>query len=148
MTTTSMSVGVWLDHTRAHLVEVKPDGKTSVKTIESGIEPLTRSLGHVPNQPPHGFGGGAGDREHKHTEERRRQQLAAFYTTLIKAVSPYRDIMILGHGAAPEEFAAAVRANPNLVERLRAVEHTDRLTEGELTALVRDRLGAAAERVR
>ena len=67
---------------------------------------------------------------------------------LIKAVAPYRHIMILGHGEAPEEFAAAVRANPNLAERLLAVEHTDRLTEGELTALVRDRLSAAAERVR
>lgn len=147
MSSTGLRIGVWLDHAHAHVVEIKSDGSTHVTTIESGVEPLSRTTGHVHNLPAHGMGGGLGDREHKHTEERRHQQTSAYFDRLTKAVASAQEILVLGSGGAPEEFARVLRDNASLASRVRGVEHTDRLTAPQLTALVLERFGKAPGRI-
>lgn len=139
-------VAVWIDQASAHLVELKADGTAKSSVIESKVEDVRRGTGHVTNLPPHGIGGGLGGREHTSTERRSGHELAVFFDKVAAAVEQADELLILGHGPVPAEFAGAVRGRVPGIQ-IRAVESVNRMTEPQLVAHVREKFRVPAERL-
>lgn len=136
----SRAVAVWLDHTRATLMEFAPGMSPTLGHIKSGVEPVRQSTGHIPNLPPaHGVGAVA----HGSAERRHDQQLRKFYEGLAKRVEGAERVAVLGPGRAREEFAEVLRRTPGPARALKAVEPVDsRLTEAQVVARARELLQA------
>lgn len=139
-------VAVWIDHASAHVVELKDDGTAETTTIASNVEEVRKGTGHVTNLPPHGGGGGLGDREHTGTERRSDHAMAAFLEKVAGRIAKTDQLLILGHGQVPAEFANVVRIREPKMQ-IKGVEALDRLTGPELEAHVRERFRTPAERL-
>lgn len=130
--------GVWLDHTRARVFDCGPEGTPTMETIESGVEPVRQSTGHIHNVPP---GHGVGVVRHGAGERRFEQQLQRFYRDVAARLKGSRRVVVLGPGPARDEFAAFLRQDPELSKALKAVEPVDaRLTEAQIVARARELL--------
>jgi hypothetical protein len=132
------SLGVWLDRSRARIIDCSNGDSPTVELIESGVEPLRQSTGHIHNLPAgHGIGAVA----HGSAERRRDQQLDRFYQILARRIKGVERLAILGPGPARDEFAAVVRNDQELAPALKAVEPVDaRLTEAQIVARARELL--------
>jgi hypothetical protein len=139
-------VAVWIDQTSAHIVELKADGTAKTSTLTSDIELVAKATGHVTNLPPHGIGAGLGGREHTSAERRREREMAVYFDRVAAKVAKADELLIMGHGEAPSDFASAIRRqHPGI--QIRAVEGVDRMTEAQLVAHAREKFRLPAERL-
>jgi stalled ribosome rescue protein Dom34 len=62
----------------------------------------------------------------------------AYLTAVADALQPSREILIIGHGTAKDEFASFIREHvPALAPRIMGVETVDQPTTGEILAFAR-----------
>lgn len=133
-------MGVWIDHRMAKVFRVV-DGRTprseEVLRIESDAEEVRKSAtGHIGNMPAHGVGG-AGDSKHRRAENRRDQSLTDFYKRVSDAVAEADMLVIIGPGAAREEFAATLDADRRFAGRVRRIHSADtHLTDAQVGAKI------------
>lgn len=124
------ALGVWLDRASARIIEWTQAGEFTIHAIRSGVEPVRKTTGHVDNVPAGRINAGVA---HGRAERRHDHQLERYYRTLAKAVAGADRLVVLGPGPAREEFAAVLRATPELARALRAVEPIDtHLTDAQV----------------
>lgn len=120
--TTEKKLGVWLDHSTAHFMEyaVHP---AEIKTIESKftheekVSDLMRSENLMHNHEQH--------------------QQAEYYKKLGEVIRKYDEVLLFGPTTAKAELLHVLRAN-HLFEKIKiAVENTDKLTENQRHAFVK-----------
>jgi hypothetical protein len=132
--------GIWIDHRRAVIVELTPDGEV-VKTIES----------HVQKHPQRG-----GDSPMKGTYEARqvpaddsRQraltgELDRYYDAVIAALPEKDNLLVLGPGEAKAEFRTRLsKLRPRAL--VSAIEAADKMTEHQIIVKCRAHFGRPAK---
>lgn len=139
------TTGLWIDHRQAVIVKISPDGE-EMTAISSNVE---KHPGHDPSIPtPSGH---HEDRKIKATDSQQREftaHLDRYYDEVVAVVRDAEAILIFGPGEAKGEFRKRLD-HAKLGERVVAVETTDKMTDHQISAKVREyfrdaKLGNAA----
>lgn len=137
------SLGVWIDHKKAFLVEI--NGKEILKTaLSSEVEPHTRY--HSGVRAAGGTGSPEASAETK-ADNRRANQLKNWYKEVLDEVKARNaaEILILGPGEAKTELMGQLEKTNGLSAKVVGVETTDQLTENQIAAAVRDYFNPKAD---
>ncbi|OQX86398.1 hypothetical protein B6D60_06445 [candidate division KSB1 bacterium 4484_87] len=128
------NVGLWVDHGKAFIVNLKPGGEIATKIIESEVEPLIKSTGGVGTRTPYSKGGVTPEK----SKLRRQHQIKEFYDQVIKQISSAQKIYLFGPGTAKKELNHEMQKIVNLSSKILAVEPADKMTEAQIIAKVRN----------
>lgn len=128
-------VGVWLDRVRAVIVTV--DGnETKTEILESEVEKHTRLAGGSRSATVYQAQDIASESTHEH---RLQNQLAAYYTKVIRALRDPDELLIVGPGEAKHELKKALTKRKGARVKIVGVESADKMTNRQIAAMVRHR---------
>ena len=137
------NAGVWIDHRKARIVGLTPDGELSTVVLSKVEKHLERS-GDSPMK-------GSYEAAQVPADDRRQRALTGelniYYDAVIEALRNYGKLLVFGPGEAKGELHARM-LKKNLGSRVAAVETEGRMTDHQITAKVRAYFGVAAARVR
>ena len=123
-------VGVWIDHEKAIIVHASDD-RVATETLESQVGAHPRYSGRQD-------GGG----EQKY-EERHGQHLNRYYDDVIRQLGKPDELFIFGPGEAKLELKGRLSRDKSGSERTVDLETTDKLTEPQIVAKVKEHFGIA-----
>jgi hypothetical protein len=122
------NVGIWIDHRKAVIVSASA-GHVTVKTLESELEAHPRYSGQQD-------GGGE-----KRYEERHGQLLDQYYDEVISQLTEPDGLLIFGPGEAKLELKQRFGRSKAHAGRTVEIETTDKLTDPQIVAKVKDHFG-------
>ena len=128
-------VGIWIDHKKAVVVSASASGVTA-KTLESEVGPHARYSG------PRDGGG------EKKYEDRHGQHLDRYYDEVITQLGQPEAVLIFGPGEAKLQLKERLSRSKSLFERVEEIETTDKLTDAQIVAKVKEHYGVGAKRSR
>jgi hypothetical protein len=134
-------VGIWIDHRKAVIVSASADRATA-KTLESKVGPHSRYSGRAGSSRPVGEGPQDEGGEKKY-EERHRQHLDQYYDEVINQLGQPEALLILGPGEAKLQLKEHLSHCKALSECLVEIETTDKLTDSQIVAKVKEHYGIA-----
>ncbi len=121
------NAGLWIDHKEAFLVFVNADGAEATEYMASSMEKHVRFSGHSSED-----GAAEDQRDHKFAVH-----LDKYYDEVIAHLNDAQAIFIFGPGEAKGELKKRL-AHKGPGERIVGVETTDKMTEAQVAAKVRD----------
>lgn len=126
-------VGLWIDHREAVIV-ILTDGQEEIKHIESGNAKHVRYSGSSHGKTPEGLKEATAEdqQDRKFTNE-----LNKYYNEVITVIRDADTIKIFGPGEAKGELQKRI-AHEGLVAHILAIETTDKMTDHQISAKVRD----------
>src|SRR6476661_6357971 len=119
--------GIWIDHRAAFIVFVD-QGREETKRIKSDVEKHVR------------FSGRAASEEGSADDQRDKQfaaHLARYYDEVIAHVRDAESILLFGPGEAKGELEKRLTSK-GLGERIVGIETTDKMTDRQIVARVRE----------
>ena len=126
----SHDVGVWIDHKKAVIVSIA-EGQVSIRTLESDV-----------GAHPH-YSGSQEDAGEKKYEERHNQDLDRYYDDVIGQLGKPDAVLLFGPGEAKLQLKARLGRSKMSSESIVAVESTDKLTDPQIVAKVKEHYGIA-----
>ena len=126
----SHDVGVWIDHKKAVIVSITAGHVTTI-TLESDVR-----------SHPHFSGSQEGGGEKKY-EERHNQDLDRYYDDVIGQLGKPDALLLFGPGEAKLQLKARLARSKMSSESVVAVESTDKLTDPQIVAKVKEHYGIA-----
>ena len=123
-------VGVWIDHKKAIIVSIAA-GEVTTRTLTFDVE------AH-----PHYSGSQEGGGEKKY-EERHNQDLDRYYDDVIGQLGKPDAVLLFGPGEAKLQLKARLGRCQGSPESIVAVESTDKLTDPQIVAKVKEHYGIA-----
>src|SRR5678815_2241769 len=123
----SQDVGVWIDHKKAVIVSIAA-GQVTTRTLESDVGAHPRYSG---------FQSGGG----KKYEERHNQDLDRYYDDVIGQLGKPDALLLFGPGEAKLQLQERLGRSKELPESVVAVESTDKLTDPQIVAKVKEHYG-------
>jgi hypothetical protein len=123
-------VGIWVDHKKAVIVSASADGVTT-KTLESDVEPHPRYAGQQD---------GGGEKKY---EERHTQHLDRYYDEIVRQLTDADEVLIFGPGEAKLELKERLLRSKAHSERTVDIDTTDKLTDPQIVAKVKEHFGMA-----
>jgi hypothetical protein len=123
-------VGVWIDHKKAVIVSIAA-GEVTTRTLTSGV-----------GAHPHYSGSQEGGGEKKY-EERHNQDLDRYYDDVIGQLGEPDALLLFGPGEAKLQLKARLGRSKGSPESVVAVESTDKLTDPQIVAKVKEHYGVA-----
>ena len=126
----SHDVGVWIDHKKAVIVSISA-GQVTTKTLESDVGPH-----------PHYSGSQESGGEKKY-EERHNLRLDQYYDEVISQLGQPAALLLFGPGEAKLQLKDRLGRSKVLSESIVAVESTDKLTDPQIVAKVKEHYGIA-----
>jgi hypothetical protein len=121
--TVKKNLGIWMDHANAHMMEFTTN-PTETKTLET---PFTN------NQK----GNTAGKSEHvMHNKE--QHQRSDYYKEIGEVIRNYQSVMLFGPSTAKTELHNLLKADHRFENIKIEVRQSDKLTENQQHAFVRD----------
>jgi hypothetical protein len=121
-------VGIWIDHKKAVIVSASAGGVTA-KTLESEVGPHGRYSG--PRE-------GGGEKKY---EDRHDQHLDQYYDEVISELGQPEALFIFGPGEAKLQLKERLSHSKILSERIVGIETTDKLTDPQIVAKVKEHYG-------
>ena len=134
----SRNTGVWIDHRKAQIVCLTPQGDSSV-TILSNTEKHPERGGDSPMQGPY-------EAQQVPADDRRQRALTAdfnrYYDAVIEALGRYDRLLIIGPGEAKGELRARLLSAKS-GDLAPAMETAERMTDRQLAAKMNTYFGNA-----
>ena len=124
----SRDVGVWIDHKKAVIVSIAA-GEVTTRTLTSDI-----------GAHPHYSGSQEGGGEKKY-EQRHNQDLDRYYDDLIGQLGKPDALLLFGPGEAKLQLKERLGRSKVSSETIVAVETTDKLTDAQIVAKVKEHYG-------
>jgi hypothetical protein len=135
------NAGIWIDHRRAQIVALTPDGPVTTK-IESHVEKHPGRSGDSPMK------GRYEARQVPADDSRQRAltgELDGYYDVVIAGLHTYGQLFLFGPGEAKGELHARL-VKGRQGTRVSAVESEGLLTDRQIVARVRAHFGSASPR--
>ena len=132
-------VGVWIDHKKAVIVSASAN-RVTAKTLESEVGPHARYSGRAGYPTPDGSQDGRGEKKY---EGRHGQHLDQYYDEVISLLGHAEALLIFGPGEAKLQLKERLSRFKLLSERIVGVETTDKLTDPQIIAKVKEHYGIA-----
>ena len=126
----SRDVGVWIDHKKAVIVAISA-GQVSATTLESDVGPH-----------PHYSDSQESGGEKKY-EERHRHDLDRYYDDVISQLGQPDALLLFGPGEAKLQLKERLGRSKVLSASIVSVESTDKLTDPQIVAKVKEHYGIA-----
>ena len=125
----SRDVGIWIDHKKAVIVSIV-EGQVTTRTLESDV-----------GAHPHysGFHGGG----EKKYEDRHNQGLDRYFDDVIGQLGEPDAVLLFGPGEAKLQLKDRLLRSKVSSESIVAVESTDKLTDPQIVAKVKEHYGIA-----
>ena len=137
-------VGIWIDHEKAVIVTASLEGVT-VKTLESEAGPHARysARSAYPNAdgPQTATGEEKSGRGEKKYGNRYNEQLQRYYDKVIRQIGHPLALFIFGPGEAKLQLQERLGHSKVLSEHLVDVDTTDKLTDPQIVAKVKEHYG-------
>jgi hypothetical protein len=133
----SPKIGIWIDHKRAVIVSASADDVTT-RTLESEIEPHARYSSRARYLTPDGAQDGGGEKKY---EERYGEHLNRYYDEVISQLGQPEALLIFGPGEAKLQLKERLSRSKALSERIVGIETTDKLTDPQIVAKVKEHYG-------
>jgi hypothetical protein len=134
--------GVWIDHRKAVIVGLTPDGEITT-VIPSRVEKHPERGGDAPMK-------GAYEARQVPADDSRQRALTGelniYYDAVIAALRDYGSLLLLGPGEAKKELQSRL-THSKLGARVGAIETADKMTDRQIVAKVRAHFGAPAPRM-
>lgn len=127
------NVGIWLDNEKAYIITLI-DGNEKVEKIESNVETRVRIEGETKS---YSRLGGMLINPQKKKTKRKNHQLKDYFRSIIRKTKDASSIYIFGPADAKTNLKKIVEQEKNLNKKLKRVESSDRLTEKQMVAKVR-----------
>jgi hypothetical protein len=134
--------GVWIDHRKAVVIGLTPDGELTTLVL-SKVEKHLQRVGDSRMKGPYEALQVPAD------DSRQRAltgELNMYYDAVIAVMRNYANLILFGPGEAKGELNARL-TKLKLGARVVAVETEDKMTDRQIIAKVRTRFGVAAPRV-
>ena len=148
MTTTkgdqNHKIGIWIDHKKAVIVSASA-GQVTTMTLESEVGPHGRYSGRAGYPTPDGPKSGGGEKKY---EERHGQHLDGFYDKVISQLGQPESLFIFGPGEAKLQLRERLSRSKSLSEHVDEIETTDKLTNAQIVAKVKEHFGMRLKRKR
>jgi hypothetical protein len=116
-------LGIWMDHSNAHLIEFEADTK-DVKAIESKFTHQEKESSL--------------QRSESLMHNKEQQQQGAYYKQLGEVIKNYDEVILFGPTDAKTELSNLLSADPHFSKIKIEVKQTDKMTENQEQAFVRD----------
>ena len=127
------TVGLWIDHRRAVIVEVSEKGEET-REIESDVEKHPGGFAGLHSIPPH-------ESQHKMADDSRQRRfmghLQIYYDEVIASIGDAESILIFGPGEAKGELKKRLESD-KLCGRVVVMQTVDKMTDREIAAKVRE----------
>jgi hypothetical protein len=123
-------VGVWIDHKKAIIVSIAA-GDVTTRTLTSDV-----------GAHPHYLGSQESGGEKKY-EERYNEDLDRYYDDVIGQLGKPDAVLLFGPGEAKLQLKARLGRSKGSPESVVAVESTDKLTDPQIVAKVKEHYGIA-----
>ena len=130
-------VGIWIDHKKAVIVSTSGD-RVTAKTLESEVGPHSRYSGRSGYPTSDGPQEGRGEKKY---EERYGQQLDRYYDEVISQLGQPEALLIFGPGEAKLQLKERLSRSKSLSEHIVEIETTDKLTDPQIVAKVKEHFG-------
>jgi hypothetical protein len=124
-------IGIWIDHRKAVIVVLKEKGE-EVRTLDSGLKKRLRFTG--------GESSGVGSTENT-ADRQYENRLKVFYDEVMAVARLGSSIRIFGPGEAKLELKKHLES-AGLGACIQGIESSDKLTDRQFAALVRQRMEA------
>ena len=131
-------VGIWIDHRKAVIVSASAN-RVTVETLESTVGPHSRYSGRAGSTMSEG--GPQDEGGEKRYEERYREHLDQYYDQVIGQLGQPEALLILGPGEAKLQLEERLRHSKALSKCIVQVETTDKLTDPQIVAKVKEHYG-------
>jgi len=127
---TEKKLGIWMDHTNAHLMEFtsKP---IETKTIESKFTHQAKE---------HSLHKGENVMNH-----REQHQQAEYYKKLGEVIKNYNEVLLFGPTEAKDELHNVLKADHHFEKVKIETKHADKMTENQQHAFVKEYFAGKAE---
>ncbi len=132
----SQRAGIWIDHKKAVIVSASAAGVTA-KTVESEMDRMA-AIRRAGSPASDGIQGGGGE---KNYEGRYDQHLDRYYDEVIKQVGEPDALLIFGPGEAKLQLRERLSRSKILAERVVGTETTDKMTDPQIVAKVKEHFG-------
>ena len=123
MATTATKIGIWMDHSIAHLMEFS-NNPFEVNTIESNFTHQEKMDSLLKGE------------VHLHIKEQQKQ--LKYYKKLMDVVKKYNEVILFGPTNAKEELFNVIVADNRFHDIKIQVKQTDKMTPQQQHAFVRD----------
>jgi hypothetical protein len=127
-------VGIWIDHKKAVIVSALA-GRVTTKTLKSKVGPHARYSSRAGYPTADGPKDGGGEKKY---EERFGQQLDRYYDEVISQLGEPEALLIFGPGEAKLQLKERLGRSKALSERVVGIETTDKLTDPQIVAKVKE----------
>lgn len=131
-------VGIWLDHTVAHLIKLKKE-KMVVENVFSGVESQLRYPGETATGTKLGKTRSTNKEHSKH--EREQNQLHDYYKVLTGIIKKYDTIYLFGPSTAKKELMNWIRDKKQISGKTFILDSAEELTFNQMVAKVKATLG-------
>lgn len=129
----SKNAGVWIDSKNAIIITVIENKTTTIKTIESAIETRIRIEGESKK-----FGrfGNQFMTLEKKQRNKREEQIALFFKTVLKELIAYDEFVVFGPSKMKILLEKEFFLNPKLISKFKGIHTSDKLTKNQKVAWV------------
>ena len=127
-----MKAGIWIDNHKAYIVYISK-GTENLVRVDSEVEDFHVQGGSAAPS-PYGTHDAVSERKYL---ERKKQQLARYYSILKQKVKDCEAIYICGPAEAKTGLKKEIISDYSLKGKLSLVETCDRMTENQIVAQVR-----------
>ena len=115
-------LGIWMDHTKAHILELKKNSITT-RTIESlSLQGEKQTFGE--------------DESLKHNTE--QDQLSDYFKRISAVIKGYQEVLLFGPTHAKTELYNVLKEDSHFNNIKIEIEATDNLTENQMSAFVKE----------
>ena len=128
------NVGIWLDNEKAYIITLI-DGNENVEKIESNIETRVRIEGEKKS---YSRLGGMFINPQKKKTKRKNHQLKDYFDIILKRTRDASSIYIFGPADAKTNLKKIIQQEKNLNRKLERVDASDKLTQNQMIARVKE----------
>ena len=126
--------GVWMDYEKAFIALVTTEGEETTFP-PSDVQGRIRISGGSRSRTPYGSQDVVSESKMR---ERRNLQLTRYYQKVLQELADADKILIFGPGKAKTEFYKEAKKSKKLAEKIIGVETSDKMTEKQIVAKVRE----------
>ena len=120
--TTEKKIGIWMDHANAHLMEYADPIVAKIITSESTYEEKKFTL----------------QKGESFMQRKNQQQETAYYNSIAESIKEYDEVLLFGPTDAKTELLNILKADLSFSKIKIETKQTDKMTENQEQAFVRD----------
>ena len=137
-TKATKQIGVWLNHSQAHLIGYKGESAFFIEAIDSPYESIVREEGEGNDKTRFSPNTERGSNNEKRKHNIVQNELNEYFNKLEGKLESYQEILLFGPGIAKEELFNRLSENKLFKGKDIEVKSSDKLTENQMLSYVLD----------